>query len=150
MTRVTIDVPHEALTFQTRLRVRMSDLNPANHLGNDALVRMFSDVRTEFWAASEVPELDPDNPSGGLGMIVADTVVLYRAEAHLGDVLEFAVGVHDVNRYGADVVARITRVGDDAVIALAKSGFVYFDYGTGSVSAPPALFTEKFGGPATS
>lgn len=148
MPRVTLEIPIDVLSYTTRLRVRLSDLNPANHMGNDALVRAFSDVRTEFWAASGVPELDPDDPSGGVGMIVADMVMQYRAEAHLADILRFDVGVHDINRYGGDVVARITREQDGAVIALAKAGFVYFDYATGTVCTPPPVFTQRFGAPA--
>ena len=148
MPRVTLEIPTDVLSYTTHLRVRLSDLNPANHMGNDALVRAFSDVRTEFWAASGIPELDPEDPSGGVGMIVADQVMLDRAEAHLGDTLRFDVGVHELNRYGGDVVARITREGDGAVIALAKAGFVYFDYAVGKVCAPPPVFTQRFGTPA--
>lgn len=144
MSRVTLEIPTEVLSYTTHLRVRLSDLNPANHMGNDALVRAFSDVRTEFWAACGVPELDPDDPAGGVGMIVADTVMVYRSEARLGDTLRFDVGVYELNRYGGDVVARITREADRALVALAKAGFVYFDYAAGTVCAPPPVFTRRF------
>lgn len=147
MPRITLEIPSEVLSYTTRLAVRLSDLNPANHMGNDALVRAFSDVRTQFWADSGVPELDPDDPAGGVGMIIADQVMLYRAEAHLGDTLRFDVGVHELNRYGGDVVARISRDDDGTVIALGKAGFVYFDYATGKVCAPPPVFVQQFGTP---
>ncbi len=147
MARIRVDVPIEVLCYTTQLRVRFSDVNLGKHVGNDAMARMFSDVRSDFWDAQGLPQLDPDDTTG-LGLIVADVVMVYRAQAHLGDTLSFALGVHDVNRYGADVVARITRVADDTLIALGKSGFVYFDYGAGNVCEPPAEFTRRFGGAA--
>lgn len=144
MPRVTVDVPESALIWSTTVAVRFSDVNVARHVGNDALARMFSDVRTEFWEQIGVPQLG----RGGIGMIVTDVVMSYRAEARMGDVLQFDLGVTNVNRYGADVVARVTREADAALIMLASSGFVYFDYNVGKVCPPPPEFVAKFGAPS--
>ncbi len=145
MPRVYLDFPDEIVSYTTELRVRLSDVNRANHVGNDAFVRMFSDLRAEFWQASGITQIQPDASSG---ILVTDLVVLYKAEAHIFDLLRFEFGVHDVNKYGADVLCRVTRPADGALVAVIKSGFVYGDYGTGRVCPPPADFTAKFGGPA--
>ena len=50
----------------------------------------------------------------------------------------------DFNRYGGDIIFRITRPADATLIALAKSGFVFFDYALGKVTAMPVEFQAKF------
>ena len=69
---------------------------------------------------------------------------MYRAESHSRDQLLFEVGVMDFNRYGGDIIFRITRPADDTLIALAKSGFVFFDYLAGKVTQMPEDFRSKF------
>jgi acyl-CoA thioesterase FadM len=69
---------------------------------------------------------------------------VYRAEARARDRLQFEVGVMDFNQYGGDIIFRITRVQDGALIALAKYGFVFFDYQNSRVMAMPDDFRAKF------
>ncbi|PZR33698.1 MAG: thioesterase, partial [Ectopseudomonas oleovorans] len=68
----------------------------------------------------------------------------YRAEAHARDQLLFEVGVMDFNRYGGDITFRITRPADGALVAMAKSGFVFFDYLQSKVVPMPESFSAKF------
>jgi acyl-CoA thioesterase FadM len=50
----------------------------------------------------------------------------------------------DFNKYGGDITFRITRPADGSLIAMAKSGFVFFDYRLKKVVAMPAAFSAKF------
>ncbi|MNL81419.1 hypothetical protein D3C87_2085290 [compost metagenome] len=69
---------------------------------------------------------------------------MYRNEAHARDQLQFEVGVMDFNKYGGDIIFRITRPADGTLIAMAKSGFVFFDYVGKKVVAMPEGFAQRF------
>lgn len=131
MARIELSFPDDAFTFHTEMTVRSSDINAAHHLANDRLVAMLSEARFRFWmAAGAVDPVTSRTP-----LIVTDLATLYRAEARGWDVLRFDVGFADANRYGGDVVFRVSRPADETIIALAKSGFVCFDYAAGRVVA---------------
>ncbi|MNC62089.1 hypothetical protein D3C75_1120770 [compost metagenome] len=68
----------------------------------------------------------------------------YRTEAHARDVLRFEVGVMDFNKYGGDFIFRITRPADGTLIAMAKSGFVFYNYRHTSVVPMPSNFDARF------
>lgn len=140
MARLQLQFPDNQYYYSTPLTVRVTDINGANHLGNDSMISMISEARARFLFDFGVPETDRD----GNGIIVTDLATTYRAEAHARDQLLFEVGVMDFNKYGGDITFRITRPHDGALIAMAKSGFVFFDYQAGEVVAMPAAFRAKF------
>ncbi len=140
MARLTLDFPDDQYYFETRMTVRSTDINAANHLGNDSMVSMLSEARALFLAHYGAPEID----AGGLGTIVTDLATTYRAEAHARDVLQFEVGVMDFNQYGGDIIFRVTRPADGKLIAMAKYGFVFFNFQRGQVAAMPPAFLAHF------
>ena len=140
MARLTLEFPEDQYCYTTQLTVRSTDINGANHLGNDSMISMISEARARFLFAYGVPETAAD----GGGIIVTDLATMYRAEAHARDQLLFEVGVMDFNRYGGDITFRITRPRDAALVAMAKSGFVFFDYALGKVAPMPDTFRAKF------
>ena len=75
---------------------------------------------------------------------IADLATTYRAEAHARDQLLFEVGVMDFNKYGGDIIFRVTRPKDKTLVAMAKQGFVFFNYKTSQVVAMPEDFRGKF------
>jgi acyl-CoA thioesterase FadM len=140
MARLHLSFPEDQYYYSTQLTVRVTDVNSANHLGNDSMISMISEARARFLYECGVDEKE----SGGIGIIVTDLATTYRAEAHSRDHLLFEVGVMDFNRYGGDITFRITRPRDNVLVAMAKSGFVFFDYGKGRVVPMPASFHGKF------
>jgi acyl-CoA thioesterase FadM len=80
----------------------------------------------------------------GTGIIVTDLATTYKAEAHARDHLVFEVGVMDFNKYGGDIIFRITRPLDKVLVAMAKSGFVFFNYKRSQVVPMPDDFLAKF------
>ncbi|HEX7983719.1 MAG TPA: thioesterase family protein [Duganella sp.] len=140
MARLTLEFPEDQYYFETRMTVRSTDINAANHLGNDSMVSMLSEARALFLAHYGAPEIDDD----GLGTIVTDLATSYRAEAHARDVLRFEVGVMDFNRYGGDLTFRVTRPADGKLIAMAKYGFVFFNFQQGRVAPLPPAFLAHF------
>ncbi|MNT58834.1 hypothetical protein D3C72_1962980 [compost metagenome] len=104
------------------------------------MISMISEARARFLYAfgSEGDQVE------GLGIIVTDLATVYRNEAHARDQLLFEVGVMDFNKYGGDITFRITRPADGALIAMAKSGFVFFDYVHKQVVPMPEGFAGRF------
>ena len=51
----------------------------------------------------------------------------------------------DVERRTFDLMYRVTRTGDGAVVALAKTGMVAFDYAKNRLADLPPAFLEKMG-----
>ena len=140
MARLTLDFPEDQYCYSTHLTVRVTDINGANHLGNDSMISMISEARARFLYEFGIRETD-DN---GTGIIVTDLATTYRTEAHARDQLLFEVGVMDFNKYGGDITFRITRPADSALVAMAKSGFVFFDYRQSKVVPMPDAFNAKF------
>ena len=141
MARLQLDFPEDQYCFTTPLTVRVTDINGANHLGNDSMISMISEARALFLFEYGVPETERD----GSGIIVTDLATTYRAEAHARDQLVFEVGVMDFNKYGGDLIYRITRPRDEKLIAMAKTGFVFYDYKAGRVCPMPDDFRARFG-----
>jgi acyl-CoA thioesterase FadM len=140
MARLYLDFPEDQYYYSTPLTVRVTDINAGNHLGNDSMISMISEARARFLFEYGVPETERD----GTGIIVTDLATTYRAEAHARDQLLFEVGVMDFNKYGGDIIFRVTRPKDRALVAMAKSGFVFFNYKTSQVVAMPEEFRNKF------
>jgi acyl-CoA thioesterase FadM len=140
MARLQLNFPEDQYYYTTLLTVRVTDINAANHLGNDSMISMISEARARFLFEFGVPETERD----GTGIIVTDLATTYRAEAHARDQLLFEVGVMDFNKYGGDITFRITCPKDKKLVAMAKQGFVFFNYKTSQVVAMSEDFRNKF------
>jgi acyl-CoA thioesterase FadM len=71
--------------FSTELRVRITDVNYGGHMGNDSLLGLLHEARVQFLAHYGLSELD----IGGLwGIIMADSVIVYKSEAFPGETTE--------------------------------------------------------------
>ncbi|PTS84277.1 thioesterase [Pseudomonas sp. HMWF032] len=140
MARLKLEFPEDQFCYSTHLTVRVTDINAANHLGNDSMISMISEARARFLFEFGIVETQED----GTGIIVTDLATTYRAEAHARDQLLFEVGVMDFNKYGGDITFRITRPADGSLVAMAKSGFVFFNYKLGKVVPMPASFSTTF------
>lgn len=134
MAQVTLSFPDDTFSFSTTLDVRFDDVNIGAHLGNDSMVSLLGEARSRFLESLGLADL------GDPGTIVADLVVNYRAEARLRDVLRFDVGITDPNRYGGDIAYRVVREQDDTLIALAKTGVVFYDYQQKRITDAPTAF----------
>lgn len=139
MARIKLDLP-ASFPFSTELRVRITDVNYAGHMGNDVLLGLLHEARFRFMAHYGLRELDIE----GLGLIIADSVIVYKSEAFVGETLTVAVAVNDFNRYGCDFVYRVTEKTGDREVARAKTGVVFFDYQQRVVQKVPQLFLDLF------
>lgn len=141
MARVKLNLDGVAFVFRTEMEVRITDINYGRHVGNDAMLGLLHEARLRFLAQYGFSEED----IGGVGMLMGDAVVQFKAVAFRGDRLVVELGLADVERRTYDLMYRVTRMGDGAVVALAKTGMVAFDYATNRLADLPAVFLEKTG-----
>mgnify|MGYP001033297480 CR=1 FL=1 len=139
MARIEFALPDNFL-FETEVDVRITDITDAGHLGNDRVLALIHEARARFFRHHGLAELNID----GRGIIVADAAVVYRAEAFFGDRLRIQMAGQDFNKYGCDLVFRITNVANGREIARAKTGIVFFDYTSRRIATAPARFCQLF------
>lgn len=140
MARMKLAFPDDQFCYTTLMTVRVTDINGAKHLGNDSMVSMLSEARARFLREHGVRESDDHN----VGTIVTDLATSFKAEARAHDQLMFEVGVMDFNKYGGDMIFRVNRPADNRLIAMAKYGFVFFNYTTSQVVPMADEFRSQF------
>ena len=119
--------------FSTEIRVRITDINFGRHLGNDQLLSLTNEARSQFLAEYGFTELD----CGGVPTMMTDAVINYQGEAFLGDVLKFEVTAGDATGTSFRIFCRITCASDGKPIGLAETGLVCIDYNTKKILALP-------------
>ncbi|HET8963730.1 MAG TPA: thioesterase family protein [Chitinophagales bacterium] len=136
MARIHIEQPEKYL-FKTEIAVRITDLNYGNHLGNDSFLSIIHEARVQFLNDLGYSEKDVE----GIGLIMGDVAIQYKAEAFYGEILQIEIGVSDITRVAFDVIYKIqTR---NKLIAIAKTGMVCYDYTNKKIANVPLVFKEK-------
>ncbi|MGB5846921.1 MAG: thioesterase family protein [Ignavibacteriaceae bacterium] len=142
MPRVKIELPEEFI-FKTEIPIRINDINYGGHLGNDAVLSIAHEARLRFLKQHNFTELN----AGGAGIIMADAAVQYKAEGFYGDIILVEIAVTDITGVGCDFVYRCTNKNTGIVIAIVKTGIVFYDYDKKKVVSVPERFisvlTEK-------
>ena len=139
MPRVNLELP-EQFFFTHTISVRMTDLNPGHHVGNDQMISLLSEARYRFFFHFGFDEFNTD----GTGIVITDLITQYRKESFAQDNLKFEVGLMDMNKYGADIIFRVSKLPLGEVVVLAKQGFVFFDHKEHRVTPVPRTFKEQF------
>ena len=140
MARVKLDLP-ERFLFSTEIQLRASDINYGGHLGNDAVLSIAQEARIHFLRAHGWSE----HNVAGVGIIMTDAVVVYRAEAFLGDTLVIDVAVAEIERVGCDFLFRMVNKVSGKEIAQVKTGIAFFDYTLRKPVPVPAEFRNVCG-----
>ena len=141
LARIQIELP-ESFSFSTAITIYINHINYGNHLDNSALLSLVSEARVRFFKSLGYSELDVE----GYGIIVADAAVQYRSEAFHGEVLVFNMTSGDFNKYGCDLVYRVSEQGTGREVARGKTGIMFFDYAAKKPVAAPAAFRARFPG----
>jgi len=135
MPRVKLDeLP--SYEFQHHLTVRATDINYAGHLGNEALLGLVHEARAQFLKQLKFNTIIQDDQH--IGVIIADLVVNFRAEAFAQDQLTIDCQIGDLGERSFRLFHRIRRA--EQVIALVDSGTVAYDYLAGEVILLPQEF----------
>jgi 4-hydroxybenzoyl-CoA thioesterase len=141
MARIIIELP-EHFVFSTEIDVYIGHINYGNHLDNALLLGLVSEARVRFFKSLGYRELDVE----GVGIIVADAAVQYKAEAFHGDKLKFEMTAADFNKYGCDLVWRASKAASGDEVARGKTGIVFFDYAARKMAPVPEAFKRKVAG----
>jgi acyl-CoA thioester hydrolase len=125
--------------FRTKLRVRVDEVNYGGHLGNDSVLTLCHEARIRFFTEIGHSEMD----LFGKGIIMTDAMIVYKAEAKLGDELDVSLYLYDIGKRGFDLYYLLDCGGRE--IARVKTGIAFFDYQQHRIAACPQEFTERFG-----
>ena len=139
MARIELNLP-DNFAFSTDVRVRISDINYGNHLGNDALLSLVHEARLQFLQSRGFSEVDID----GCGLILTDAVIVYKSQGFHGDLLTIFAAVDDFNKYGCDFFFKVIQKNLGKEVARAKTGIVFFDYNRQKMMPVPASFLNAF------
>ena len=75
-----------------------------------------------FFKSLGYSELDVE----GVGIVVADVAAQYRAEAFHGETLRVEMAADDFNKYGCDLVWRLSDLASGREVARGKHGIMFF------------------------
>jgi acyl-CoA thioester hydrolase len=137
--RININTP-EKIIFSCKIPLRIGDINYGGHLGNDAVLSIMHEARVQFLSSYGYKELDIE----GVALIMSDCAISYKAEAFYGEILFIEIGLHDFNKFGFDIIYKISGEVSKKEIARGKTGMVCFDYQNKKIHPLPAILAEKW------
>ncbi len=141
MPRIKIDLP-EHFSFSTEIPIYIGHINYGHHLDNAAMISLVAEARVRFFKALGYTELDIE----GVGIVVADVAAQYKSEAFHGETLVIEMGANDFNKFGCDLVWRLSDKASGREVARGKHGIVFFDYAVRKPTAVPPAFVAKLTG----
>jgi acyl-CoA thioesterase FadM len=141
MARPVFDMPAH-YPFACELRIRVTDVNYGGHLGNDALLGLVHEARIGWLETHGFSETDV----GGVGLIMTDLAVLFRAEGFRGDTLKIEIAPAEAGRGSFALLYHLTRPSDGTVVADVRTGMAFFDYARRRPVRMPAAFAPALAG----
>ncbi len=134
MGRLKIDLPQKEIASFS-ISVRITDINYANHLGNNAIVEIIHEARVQFLNKHGFTESNV----AGSSLIMSELLVEYKNESFYKDVLEVTLYCGEISRVSFEFFYKIStkRNQQEILIALAKTGMVCYDYTIKKVSSVP-------------
>ena len=135
MPRLQLELP-ERFAFATDVTVYVGHINIARHVDNALMLSLVAEARSRYFAAMGYGE----DAVEGLATTIADVLWLYRSEAFHGDVLSVEMIAGDYNKYGFDLLYRMTRKSDGREIGRGKHGIVFIDTQQRKVARVPPEF----------
>lgn len=140
MPRIKIDLP-ESFSFSTEMPIYIGHINYGNHLDNAQLISLVSEARVRYFKSLGYTELNIE----GVGIVVADVAAQYRSEAFHGETLIIEMGANDFNKYGCDLVWRLSDKASGREVARGKHGIMFFDYSVRKATSVPPVFVARAG-----
>ncbi|MEO8151091.1 MAG: thioesterase family protein [Bacteroidia bacterium] len=137
MARIEINFP-DKIIYTTKIPVRITDINYGGHLGNDKVLGMMHEARMQFLNHYGYTELNVE----GAGLIMADAGIKFKSEAFFNEMLEAEIAIAGFSKVGFDLYYRFSC--NDRIVALGKTGMIFFDYAKRKIATCPALFETKF------
>jgi acyl-CoA thioester hydrolase len=86
MARIKLEMP-EDFRFVTEIPIRITDLNYANHVGNDVFLSLLHEARAQYLHYHHYKEFDMD----GKSLIMSDASLEFKNEIFYGDKIKIFV-----------------------------------------------------------
>jgi len=131
MARIQIELPSQFL-FSTELQIYISHVNQGGHLDNAQLLTLVSEARLRFFRHLGYLESNVL----GHGMVVGDIAAQYKSEGFHGETMRVEMTPADPNKYGFDLVFRMTETAGGREVARGKVGVVFVTKGAQRKAAP--------------
>ncbi|MFH2060951.1 MAG: thioesterase family protein [Pseudomonadota bacterium] len=139
MAILEINIPDEFI-FETKIDIRISDINYGKHVGHDAFISILHEARVRFLHHFGFTETNID----GKGIVISDIAVIYKSQSFHGDTLTIKMAVTDFNKYGFDVFYQVSHSQNKTLVLKAKTGIVFFDYSENTIVQIPDTFQSKW------
>ncbi len=137
MARIKIDISGKLMAV-VPVKVRISDINYGNHVGNDAFVSIIHEARMQWLQQNNFTELD----IAGTGLIMSDLALEFKNEGFYGEEISVRLSAGEVASVSFELYYElfVIRNGVEILLANAKTGMVCFDYVNKKVAKiPPEL-----------
>ncbi len=118
------------------LTVRATDINYAGHVGNEALLELVHESRSQFMAELGFDTIVVTHHK--VSLIIADLAANFKAEAYAHELLKIDCQIGEIQGRSFRLFHRVRST--ERVIALIETGLVAFDYGARNVVQLPADF----------
>jgi acyl-CoA thioesterase FadM len=139
MARIRVELP-ETFPFSTEMEVTIGHINYGGHMGNDALMTILQEARLRFLEYYGYSEKDVE----GVGIIMTDAAIEYKAECFRGDRLHIQVAAADPGGRGCDICYLVRNMTSGKEAARARTGILFFDYETRTPARMPSGFRAVF------
>ncbi|MFL5786883.1 MAG: acyl-CoA thioesterase [Flavisolibacter sp.] len=138
MSRIKLQLPSH-FSFSTKIPVRITDLNYGGHVGNDTILSLIHEARMQFLKQYNYTELELE----GTSLIMSDAGIEFKAEVFYNDVLTFYVVADNFSRVSFDLYYKVVKEPNETIVAIAKTGMVFYDYNARKVVGVPGRVREK-------
>ena len=135
MPRVTLK-EQKSYEFSHPLTVRVTDINYAGHLGNEALLGLIHEARASFMRALNFNTLLDKNRS--VGLIIADLAVNFKAEVFAHEKIIIDSQIDELSKKSLRLFHRIRK--GEQLVALVETGLVAYAYQERKVTVLPDEF----------
>ena len=129
MSRIRLNFDDRVFTYETLIRVWATDITVGAQASPEAMVTMLSEARARYLNAQGIMEVESDFD----GILITDLATEFVSRALAHQELIFEVGLSGKNKYGGDIVIRVTRREDGSDVMRAKFGFVCYNFYTNQV-----------------
>jgi acyl-CoA thioesterase FadM len=138
MSRITFELPAH-FVFATDMQIYISHVNQGGHLDNAQLLTLVSEARVRFFRWLGYTE----GNVAGSPIVVGDLVAQYKSEAFHGETLRVDMVPADFNRYGFDLVFRMSELSQGREVARGKVGVVFVNKADRKVAPVPEAFQQR-------
>ena len=141
MARIKISLPGKCC-FATKIPVRITDINFAGHVGNDTILSIIHETRSQFFEHWGYDELN----FGGVGTIMTDVAIEYKNQTYYGDEIIASIAIGEITKVAFDVFYKLekkTSTGELVIVALARTWMICYDYDQKKVAAIPEEALRK-------